>query len=96
MGEMWNRVPWLNPVDMAIVQLLSPPKPLKLTPANIALNIEYNRGYVAKRCKVLVDRGLLERNDDTGEPYYCTTEFGNRFARGEVSAQELRDDQDSE
>lgn len=90
---MWNRVDWMKPLDGAILNFLSPPKPLRLSPANIAENIEYNAGYVADRCKVLVDKGLLTAHHK-GDPFYETTEFGNRFARGEVEPDELIEDED--
>lgn len=86
--RMWSRIPWLKPVHIAILNLLSPPKRLALTPSNIAKNIEYSDGYVADQCRFLVDRGLLkvERN---GDPFYSTTELGEQLAVGEIEPEEL-------
>jgi len=88
MSEMWNRVYWMKPVDTAILQLLSPPKPLKLTPSNIAINIEYDPGYVAKECKKMEERRLVKVEEDDGYPIYYTTDIGDKVADREISAQE--------
>lgn len=90
--DMWSRIPWLKPVHMAILNLLSPPKRLALTPSNIAKNIEYSDGYVADQCRFLVERGLLsvERN---GDPYYSATELGEQLAAGEIEPEELLEDE---
>lgn len=85
---MWSRIPWLKPVHMAILNLLSPPKRLALTPANIAHNIEYSDGYVADQCRFLVERGLLEVTRN-GDPFYSVTDLGERVAAGEIEAEEL-------
>ena len=89
MSEMWNRVPWMKPVDTAILNLLSPPKPLELTPSNIAINIDYDSGYVAKRCKDLEARGLLKSADRDGYPAYSVTSLGEDLSDRNMSAREI-------
>lgn len=98
-SEMWNRVDWLKPVDIAIISLLSGSKNLKLTPGNIAKNIEYQPSYVATRARVLVEKGILEVSEDGTDPYFSTTELGERIFNRNVSVeklQELGDDPDDE
>lgn len=87
---MWSRIEWLKPVHMAILNLLSPPKRLALTPANIAKNIEYSDGYVADQCRFLVNKGLLavEKN---GDPFYSTTALGERVAAGDIEPGEVEE-----
>ena len=86
---VYSRVDWMMPVDMAILGLLAPPKPLQLTPGNIAVNIEYSRGHVSTRCRVLVDHGLLEV-EENGDPYFSITELGQRVLDREVDPSELQ------
>ena len=90
MTEMWNRVEWLKPVDTAILQFLAPPKELKLTPSNIAINIEYDRKYVANRCLELSERGLISEADVEGYPAYEITQLGRMVVDREISARELK------
>ena len=85
---MYRRVDWMMPVDMAILQLLSSPKPLELTPSNIARNIEYSRGHVSNRCRVLVDHALLEVAEN-GNPYFSVTELGQQVADGTADLSEI-------
>ena len=88
--RMYSRVDWMMPVDMAILGLLAPPKPLKLTPGNIAVNIEYSRGHVSKRCRVLVDNGLLSV-EENGDPYFSITDLGRQVVDREVDPSVLQE-----
>lgn len=96
MGEMWNRVDWMKPVDTAIVQFLTSRSPIKLSPTGIAVNIDYDAGYVGSRCSILVEHELLKQHDDLEGVYYSTTPLGDRFSAGELSADDLREDEDDE
>ena len=91
---MWNRVDWMKPVDVAIIQFLSGSGELTLSPGNIAVNIDYDPSYVGQRCSILAEKGLIEQIEDLDGQFYKITDYGNRFNRGEVDASELVDDED--
>lgn len=91
MDEMYSRVEWFKPADAAIVNLLASPKKLKLTPSNIALNIDYSRGYISERCRILVEAGVLDVNGGSGDPTYSVTDIGQDIADRELEADDIRE-----
>lgn len=91
---MYRRVPWMKPVDHAILSLLGGTQKLELTPNNIARNIGYNNEYVSKRCKVLASHQLLTRDVTTSDPFYSITDLGEQYLAGEVEADALSRDND--
>lgn len=87
---MFGRVDWMMPVDQAILQLLASPKPLKLSPNNIAANIGYSRSHVSRRCRLLVDHGLLDV-EENGDPFFLVTDLGQDVVDGRVDPGELEE-----
>lgn len=87
---MYGRVDWMMPVDQAILQLLAAPKPLRLSPNNIAANTGYSRSHVSRRCQVLVDHGLLEV-ERNGDPFFSVSELGQNAVDGQVDPRELEE-----
>lgn len=83
--QMVERVSWMAPVDYEI--LLFDDHPIKVTPKVLAVNIDYDRQYVSKRCGILSDAGLLE-SVDIG--LYELTELGDVFLEGEIGGRELK------
>lgn len=79
----------MTPTDDAILSLLGPPKQLELRSGDIARNTGYSRRRISDRCTVLVDRGLLFRDDEAGHPYYGLTDFGERYVAGELTVDNL-------
>jgi len=47
--------------------------------------VRYTRSYISKRCKILVEHGLL---DDYGNGVYGTTDRGERYLKGEIDTSE--------
>lgn len=88
---MYRRVDWMKPVDHAILTLLGGAQRLELTPNNIARNIGYNNEYVSKRCKLLADHDLINRDDSASDPFYSITDRGDLYLADELDAQELAD-----
>ena len=64
---------------------------LILSPAVIAINIEYTRNYVNKRVAVLLENGLIERVQDG---YYQITEKGRKYLAGDLDANDLELDEE--
>ena len=89
--EMYGQVEWMVAADMAILRLLAAPKPLELSPGNIARNTGYSRGHVSRRCRVLVDHDLL-RVEENGDPFFAVTDLGQRVVDQEIAPAELEDD----
>lgn len=85
--EMVERVSSFSPVDYEIL-LFFEEHDILVSPNVIATNIEYDRQYVSKRCRELMDFGLIEK-DESG--LYELTNFGRDFLAGEVDAEELED-----
>ena len=61
---------------------------LLLTPATIAVNLDYTRNWVSKRLSRLLDAGLVERTDSA---HYRITELGQDYIAGEVEADLLEE-----
>lgn len=79
-----RNVDWMVPADMAILRLLAAPKPLQLSPGNIAQNTGYSREHVSNRCRTLLDHRLLEV-EENGDPFFSVTELGQQVVDQEVS-----------
>ncbi len=47
--------------------------------------VRYSQGYISKRCKKLVEHGLLEH---LGNGVYVITERGERYLDGEIDTSE--------
>lgn len=61
---------------------------LLLTPATIAVNLDYTRNWVSRRLGRLLDAGLVERTDSA---HYRITELGQDYIAGEVEADLLEE-----
>jgi DNA-binding IclR family transcriptional regulator len=86
---MYRRVDWMVPADDAILRLLGPPKPLELRSGSIARNTGLSRRHVSSRCSSLVDRGLLEKDDDGTHPYYSVTDLGRQYVEQQLEPDDL-------
>ncbi|WP_226483249.1 MarR family transcriptional regulator [Natrinema amylolyticum] len=82
---MVERVSWMAPVDYEIM-LFFDAHPILVSPKVLAVNIEYDRQYVSRRCSALSDAGLLE-SVDTG--LYQLTDTGTAYLEGELDVSEL-------
>lgn len=84
-SQMVERVPWMAPVDYEIL-LFFEDHPILLSPRILAVNIEYDRQYVSRRCSALTEAGLLE-SVDTG--LYQLSKTGELYLEGDVDATDL-------
>lgn len=75
----------MAPVDYEIM-LFFDEHAIQVSPRVLAANIEYDRQYVSKRCRILSESGLLEAVD-TG--LYQLTETGEEYLEGELDVSEL-------
>lgn len=92
---MYRRVDWMKAVDHAILSLLGGSQKLELTPNNIARNIGYNNEYVGKRCRLLAENGLLNRETYDSDPFYSITERGEEYLAGDIDPDDLEEIDDS-
>ncbi|MFC4246675.1 MarR family transcriptional regulator [Natribaculum luteum] len=86
---MVERVPWMAPVDYEIM-LFFDEHPILVSPKVLAADIEYDRHYVSKRCKILTEAGLLTKVE-TG--LYELTETGQTYLEGDLDVSELEVDE---
>ena len=78
----------MNQTDDRILSLLEE-SGLMLSPAVIAANLDYTRGWVSKRLRKLLEAGLVRKSQSS---YYEITELGEQYLGGEIEAQVLEDD----
>ncbi|RDZ43428.1 phage repressor protein [Haloferax sp. Atlit-19N] len=81
---MVERVSWFSPVDYEIL-LFFEEHDIGVSPKIMAFNIDYDRQYVYKRLRSLVDAGLLASE----EGVYQLTDFGRDFLAGRVDADDV-------
>ncbi len=86
---MYNQVEWMVAADIAILRLLAAPKPLALSPGNIAHNTGFSRSHISRRCRTLTDHGLLSV-EENGDPFFSVTELGQQVVDQEVTPEELK------
>lgn len=84
---MRPRVSWMNQTDDRILLLLEE-SGLMLSPAVLAANLDYTRGWVSKRLRKLLEAGLVEKSQSS---YYEITERGEQYLAGEINANILED-----
>jgi predicted transcriptional regulator len=77
----------MNQTDDRILLLLEE-SGLMLSPAVIAANLDYTRGWVSKRLRKLLEAGLVEKSQSS---YYEITERGEQYLAGEIEADVLED-----
>lgn len=73
--------------DERILEFLSE-KEIVASAGVIAANIDYTSEYISRRCRKLVDAGLMQRVDPTN---YRITDLGERYLDGEIGADEIND-----
>ena len=61
--DVIHLVDWMREVDMHIFDVLALREEFTIGAKGIALNIDYNRVYVNRRCHELVEIGVLELAD---------------------------------
>ena len=86
---MRPRVSWMTRADDAILELLSEAG-IAANPSTIAFNIDYDRRYISKRCRILAEHGLVDRVHE-GKAMYEITELGNQYLDGAVDAERLEE-----
>lgn len=84
---MRPRVSWMTRADDAILELLSEAG-IAANPSTVAFNIDYDRRYVARRCRTLSEYALVNRVHE-GKAMYEITDLGERYLQGEITATEL-------
>ena len=89
---MRPRVSWMNQTDDRILDLLDE-SGLLLSPAVIAVNLDYSRNWVSKRLARLLEAGLVKRSESS---YYEITDLGQQYLSGKVEAEVLENDSDGE
>jgi predicted transcriptional regulator len=77
----------MNQTDDRILLLLEE-SGLMLSPAVLAANLDYTRGWVSKRLRKLLEAGLVEKSQSS---YYEITERGEQYLAGEINANILED-----
>lgn len=80
----------MNQTDNRILELLDESN-LILSPAVIAVNLNYTRNWVSRRVSKLVRAGLIE---ETNGSYYRISEKGRRYLSGDIPAEELENERD--
>ena len=84
---MRPRVDWMNQTDDRILDLLDE-SDLTLSPAVVAVNLDYSRNWVSRRMSRLEDAELVEKVDGS---YYRITDRGRAYLEGELDADELEE-----
>ena len=85
---MHRRVEWMVAADDQILHLLDQHR-LDLSAAVIAHNVGYGKDHVRRRCKTLLDHGMIETADAEGGPYYRLAERGQQYVAGELHPSDL-------
>ncbi|UVE50591.1 MarR family transcriptional regulator [Haloferax larsenii] len=82
---MRPRVEWMNQTDDRVLELLDE-SDLILSPAVVAMNLDYTRNWVSRRISKLSKAGLLE---EVERGYYRISSNGRAYLSGEINAAEL-------
>lgn len=77
----------MNQTDDRILELLDE-SDLILSPAVIAVNLDYTRNWVSRRISKLVQAGLIEQTETDGA-YYRISDKGRAYLSGEISEDEV-------
>lgn len=87
---MHHEVDWMTPADRRIVSEISQYGGW-IKPASLSLNLPFTRKYVADRCRVLSENGLVDRHSET--PAYRINDLGTQFLRDELEPVDLTADE---
>lgn len=88
--EMVERVSWFRPADYEILMFFET-HDIIVSPAVVAANIEYDRGYVNKEFRRLSDADLLENADGM----YTLSTLARDFLNGDVSPEKIEEKEPS-
>lgn len=89
---MYRKVDWMKAADQSILQILGGPQKLELTTGVIARNTGLNASYTSERLSVLVDKGLVNKDDQEGAyPYYSISERGEKALSNELKPEDLNE-----
>lgn len=80
----------MNQTDDRILELLEE-SDLILSPAVIAVNLDYSRNWVSRRLSKLADAELVERRDGA---YYRITEKGRDYLVGQIDSDSIQLEED--
>jgi DNA-binding IclR family transcriptional regulator len=90
---MYRRVDWMKAADQSILQILGGPQKLELTTGVIARNTGLNSSYTSERLSVLVEKGLVIKDEAEGSyPYYRISDLGEKVLAGEVKPEKINDE----
>lgn len=82
----------MKAADQSILNLLSTPRRLELTPSNVARNVDISRVYSSERLSKLEEYGLVQVDKKEGShPYYSITERGEAFLNNELRPEQLEE-----
>lgn len=84
---MRPRVDWMNQTDNRILELLDE-SDLMLSPAVVAVNLDYSRNWVSRRMSKLEEAGLIEKFRGS---YYRITPYGRAYLAGELDTDDLEE-----
>ena len=82
---MRPRVEWMTQADERILEFLAA-KEIAASPSVIAVNIDYTKEYISRRCNKLEDAGLLQRVEAR---HYRVTDLGEQYLDGDIDPNEI-------
>lgn len=80
----------MTPSEEATLELLDN-SGLELTASNIAFNIGKSGAYIQQLCNDMANKGLLEKFNRAGHPFYSITDRGRAYLDGEIDVDELEE-----
>lgn len=78
----------MRSVDVAILELLAE-SGLRFTPKVIAVNTDYTRNYVSRRCAKLKEAGLIFKDE---KRTYALTDFGKRVLAESIPPEKIKEE----
>ena len=88
---MVERVEWFSPIHYEILTFFQE-HDIQISPRDLAVNIDYDRGYTGKECRTLAQAGLLQNQNGV----YQLTDFGRAFLSGKVDSGEVQRPEESD
>lgn len=82
---MVARISWFSKIDYLIWNFLED-HDIVFSPKVLALNIDYDRQYVGRRLRAMVDAGLIRQHD---RGVYELSDLGREFLAGDLSVEEV-------
>lgn len=84
---MRPRVEWMTQADERILEFLAD-KEIVASPSVIAVNIDYTKEYISRRCNKLEDAGLIQRVEARN---FRITNLGRGYLDGTLDTDRLDD-----